>query len=164
MNTAQALADLIRTTEAARACAGSAAAPPVGRDASHCSSSSGRYRTSALTLMKRGPRPSSLQRRSAARLTCRCRATSSSVKRLNITDSLIVIGYHPFRLCPTFCIDTNKYTYRFAFFVPACNHKIRGPETPTADALDPNLGISSGVPGTLEEGHRYWSRRCCVNV
>ena len=156
MNTAQALADLIRTTEAARACAGSAAAPPVGRDASHCSSSSGRYRTSALTLMKRGPRPSSLQRRSAARLTCRCRATSSSVKRFNITDSLIVIGYHPFRLCLTFCIDTNKYIYMFAFFATPCNHKIRGPETPTADALDQNLRIASGVPGTVEEGHRYW--------
>jgi hypothetical protein len=55
-----------------------------------------------------------------------------------------------------FCIDTNKYTYTFAFFATPCNHKFRGPETPTADALDQNLRIAPGVPGTFEEGHSHW--------
>lgn len=62
--------------------AGASRSPPVGREASQDSRSSGRYRTSDPTLMNCGPRRSSLQRLTDARLTCSRLVTSSSVNRV----------------------------------------------------------------------------------
>ena len=63
---------------------------PAGRQeiSIHCSRSWGRYLTNGPTLTNRGPRCNSRHRRSEARLTLICLATSFSVKKLCMCTSL----------------------------------------------------------------------------